>query len=206
MPDVKSFPIRGQKISPNIDEWLTRNEVADLLGVSIQTIRNFEMRELLHPLRVLRAVGDGTERLVLIYDPKEVARIPKKDRFVAIRSPGETAARAFELFDLGRSIREITIEMRELPDALETLKEKWLDAGGSDRVVTPAAWEILAGIVGPFESIADLIDRVRNLARMQPVFDKACIATDAQVLTDASARHEHEHAVWRAVDDARKPA
>ena len=189
-----------------MDGWLTRNEVADLLGISVSTIRNLETRDLLHGRRVLRAVGDGTERQVMIYDPKEVARVPKKDRMVAIRTPGETCARCFELFDLGKSIREVVIEMREMPDVIETYREKYLDAGGSARVITPHAWEILAGVVGPFESVADLIDIVRKLVRTQPVYAAACIATDAQVLTDASARREHESAVWRAVDDARKPA
>jgi len=205
MPDVKTFLNRGEKLSPDIDGWLTRNDICDLLGVSFQSIRTLEAREMLHPRRVRRAVGDGSERLVYIYDPKEVARVPMKDRMVAIRTPGETCARCFELFDLGKSIREIVIEMREMPDVIETYKEKWLDAGGSDRVITPAAWEILAGVVGSFDSIADLIDRARALARLQAVYDAACTATDAQVLTDASARREHEAGVWRAVDDARKP-
>lgn len=206
MPDVRSLPNRGTKNAPDMDGWLTRNEVADLLGISVSTIRNLETRELLHGRRVLRAVGDGTERQVMIYDPKEVARVPKKDRYVAIRTPGETVARCFELFDLGKSIREIVIEMREMPELIETYKEKWLDHGGSERVITPLAWDALTDIVGPFDSVADLIARIRTLVRMKPVYEAACIATDAQVLTDSSARREHENGVWRAVDDARKEA
>jgi len=204
MPEVKSFHTLGQKIVPDVDGWLTRLQVAELLGISVSTIRTLENRDLLHGRRVLRAVGDGTERLIMIYDPKEVARVPRRDRMTAIRTPGETVARCFELFDLGKSIREVVIEMREMPDVIETYREKYLDAGGSARVITPHAWEIIAGVVGPFESVADLIGIVRKLVQMQPVYEAACIATDAQVLTDSLARREHESAVWRAVDESRK--
>jgi hypothetical protein len=78
------------------------------------------------------------------------------------------AARCFELLDQGRSLRDIVVELREKPDIVRTLKENWLDMGGADFVITPDARELLAGLVGPFESVAALIELVTQLVTQLP--------------------------------------
>lgn len=164
MPDVKPRPIPGQKKATPIDleAWLDRNQASDLLGCSIQTLINLERRDRLHPQRALRTDSKGCERQVYVYDPKELARVPRTSRGTDFRSPGEVAARCFELLDHGKSVREIVIELREMPEKIVELREKWHDHGGADRIVTPPAWERLTALVGPFGNIAELVTRVEQ--------------------------------------------
>lgn len=168
MPDVKPRPIQGQKrsdIPAEIDSWLDRNSAADLLGCSKETLVNLEKRDRLHPKRTVRRDTVGAERMVWVYDPNELAAVSRKHRGgYDIRPPGEVAARCFELLDHGKSVREIVIELREMPEKIVELKEKWHDHGGADRVLSPPAWERLAILVGPFANIAELVARVEQLA------------------------------------------
>jgi hypothetical protein len=80
------------------------------------------------------------------------------------RNAGETAARCFELLNDGRNVSEIVIELRETPEAIQILREAWLDCGGSQLVITPVAKVKLEELVGKFTDIVDLIDAVRRLA------------------------------------------
>lgn len=189
MPDVKARPSNVQKIEASsrrtlhpdkakhidkakkhhkdiedIEGWLDRNQVSDLLGCSVATIRQLESREKLHPKRARRIDNAGAERLVYIYDPKEVAQVPRYRGLAAVRSPGEVAARCFELCDEGKSIREIVIELRESPDLIMGLREKWFDTGGADLVINPLARERLEVIVGPFKTVAELVERLEAIA------------------------------------------
>lgn len=160
MPDVKHRRTRPQKKLakevPNTTGWYTRNQVSDMLGMSLATIATYERRGILHPLQVLRVDARGMERPTFVYDPQELASIPPNLR--RTRPPGETCARCFELLDQGKTVREIVIELRESSELVIELREKWYDAGGADRVITPYAWEQIEKIVGPFGSIAELLE------------------------------------------------
>lgn len=162
---------RGQKgeLPPDVATWLTRNEVADLLGISINTIANLERRDMLHPQRIIRSDPIGCERLTFIYDPREVAKIPRRDRLTNIRAPGETAARCFELLDAGKTVKQIIVELRETPEQIIALREKWLDTGGADLVISPEAKDVLQAHVGSFTNVAELVEIVLTLTPTTPV-------------------------------------
>lgn len=98
-----------------------------------------------------------------VYDPREVAKVPASARG-HIRAPGETAARTFEMLDEGKSVREIVIELREMPVFIEELKEKWKDSGGADLVINPAAYERITQLVGKFKTVTELVVRLEQNA------------------------------------------
>lgn len=156
-----------KNLPADIEHWLDRNQVSDLIGISVSTIQNLERRDKLHPLRVVRADSHGTERLMYVYDPREVMKIPRTDRALIVRTPGEVAARAFELMDHGKTMREIVIDLREDPDKVRELKERWLDMGGSERVIAPPAWHRLEELVGPFGSVTELVERIEAITNIQ---------------------------------------
>lgn len=165
MPDIKPrhpTPPKKPDGASDSDGWLDRNQASDLLGCSIQTLANYQRRGRLKARRALRPDAQGIERQVYVYDPRELAKLHKHVRPV-VMSPGEIAARTFELLDQGKSIREIVIEIREMPDTIVALKEQWSDLGGADRVLTPLAWDKLAALVGPFDNVGDLITRIETL-------------------------------------------
>jgi hypothetical protein len=132
--------------------------------VAVNTIANNERRGKLHPRHVYRPDSRGIEHRVSVYDPKELLKLHSPNRPLFVREPGEVAARCFELLDQGKTVREIVVELRETPDQVHILRDKWLDAGGADLVVTPTMKENLEKIVGPFASIADLLDLVRAVS------------------------------------------
>lgn len=149
------------KNSTDTTTWLTRIDVTDMLKVSGHTLMSWERKGKLHPQRVLRLDNAGHERLLVVYDPREVARLPRRVGNEPYQvSPGEIAARAFELFEEGKTVRQIVVELRETPDNVLTLREKWLDAGGAELVLSPAAKEALEGEVGAFATVAELVERV----------------------------------------------
>jgi hypothetical protein len=147
--------------------WLTRNESTDALSISIQTLKNYESRGLLHPLRVPRRDTRGHEQCVVVYDPKELAKLPRGvGRPFASRESGELNARAFEMFEQGKNNREIVIALRETSERIRELREMWLDDGGACLVISPEAKTLLENMVGSFEGIADLVELVT--AKLKP--------------------------------------
>lgn len=161
-PGVATVRLSKPKAKIDLSGWLDRKQTADLLGVSIQTVMNMERKEKLHPRQDRRSFPNGSQHMVTVYDPKEVANVPTVYR-TSVRSPGEMAARAFEMFDQGKSIREVVIELREMPQVVDDLKLRWTDSGGSDRVITPEAWDHLTKIVGPFSTVTELVERIDKL-------------------------------------------
>lgn len=152
---------------PKTDGWLTRNEATDVLRCSPQTLKNYEDRSMLHPQRAVRKDRSGIERVMIVYNPKELAELPARNPGgqprVAVREPGEQAARAFELFRQGWALDEIVIELRETPDRIDQLHEHWLDHTRARLVITPEAKKAFESAVGPFESVTDLLERVTML-------------------------------------------
>lgn len=137
--------------------WLTRNQSADLLKVSVNTIANLERKGKLKPQKVYRADARGIEHCVAVYDPREVAALPHGSGKPTVLSEGELAARCFELFDLGQSVREVVITVRETAERVHKIRESWLDAGGADLVINPTAYEAFVQRVGKFKDISELL-------------------------------------------------
>jgi hypothetical protein len=157
----KAFGSSPTGSPPSTSTWLTRNEASDMLMISTQTLANYERRGLLHPQHAYRPDHRGVEHRVVVYDPNELKKVPRYNRGgISPREPGEVAARAFELFREGKTVEVAVIELRETPDKIHELRDKWLDAGGADFVITPEAKAAFEKIVGPFTSVVELLEIV----------------------------------------------
>jgi hypothetical protein len=155
-----------ETVQTDLGSWLTRNDAADLLRRSVTTIANYERDGRLHPRHVYRADSRGIEHRVAVYDPKELMPLRNPElRSHATRDPGEIAARSFELFNQGKTVCDVVIELRETPDQVRQLHESWLDSGGADLTITPVAKEALEKVVGPFATVADLLSVLEEIAK-----------------------------------------
>ena len=147
-------------LKTDTSSWLTRNESSDLLRVSTQTLKNYEHQGKLNPLRARRRDARGHEQTVVIYDPKELARLPKGMVPFTQRTAGEIEARSFEMFEQGKSFREIVVALRETSETVHGLHERWLDDGGSYLVISDVTKQGLEEILGPFKDVTELVDLV----------------------------------------------
>ena len=158
--------IQGEVEIPVTDGWLTRNQATDMLRCSANTLKNYEDRGMLHPRQAVRTDRSGIERMMLVYDPQELADLPQRNPGgqprIAVREPGELAARAFEYFRQGLPLDEIVIELRETPDRIDQLHEHWLDQTKARYVITAEAKKALEMTVGAFESVTELVELVRH--------------------------------------------
>jgi hypothetical protein len=148
---------------PDTSRWLTRNEAADLLMISTQTLANYERKGFLHPQHGYRTDACGADRRVVLYDPQELTKCPRYNRTLLSpreRAPGEITARACLLFREGKTDEEVVIELHETFERIAELREKWLDGGGAALVMSPGAKQDFEKVVGPFGSIAELFERV----------------------------------------------
>lgn len=141
--------------------WMPRWQAADMLGCSESTLQNLEKRGKLHPKKVLRPDQGGYYRNIYVYDPAELSKIPQNVRHA--KPPGWAAAKCFDMLREGVDLASIVIELQESPESVRTWCEQWLDMGGSRMVVTPGAHAELEVIVGPFKTIAELIELVRKV-------------------------------------------
>lgn len=159
-PPPKNQPEKHRDLS----QWLDRNAACDLIGCSLTSLLHNERQGRLHPLKHERMVQGGQIRHVIVYDPKELAEVALKyHQGRGNRPAGELAARAYEMFDEGKTMREVVIALREAPPVLEELKQRWTDDGGAERIITPEAWDQLTKIVGPFRSVTDLVEKLEAL-------------------------------------------
>ena len=143
--------------------WLTRNESTDALSISIQTLKNYEERGLLHPAHVPRRDTRGHEQVVVVYDPKELAKLPRGvGRPFSPREPGEINARCFELFEQNKAFSEIVIELRQTSDKIHELHERWLDDSRARWVLNDEAKKALAEVLGPFASVTEIVTLVQQ--------------------------------------------
>ena len=164
---MRTRPTGGAEL-PDTSTWLTRFEVVEFSGIGLSTIPALERRGALNPRRAYRRDTRGAERLTVVYDPDEVARLPRRGRASIDRSPGEVTARAFELFREARTDEEVVIELRETVERIIELREKWLCATSAEWVISPVAREAIEKLVGPFNGVADLIDRIVLTLKHQP--------------------------------------
>ena len=173
------------EIQPDTSGWMTRQESANFLGVSVTTVANYEKRGRLHPRYAYR-VTNGFEQQVAVYDPKQLVPLRKYAPPSAekkTKDPGELAASCFELLDQGRTLREIVVALRETPEQISVLRESWLDAGGSALTITALAKERLEAAVGEFSGVADLVTLVEDLAcraKGEPAPEEECAARDEE--------------------------
>ncbi len=155
--------IRGKRdeVPNDTKSWLTRNESTDLLSVCTQTLKNYERQGKLHPIRVPRRDARGHEQLVVVYDPKELAKLPRgSGRPFGPREPGELNARANELFAQGKNVSEVVIELRETSDKVRELHDRWLDDSKATLVISNEAKGALENMLGPFTGVAELVELV----------------------------------------------
>ena len=157
-------------VVPESRDWLTRYEASDRLSCSLQTLANYERKGLLHPQRSYRVDGRGHERLVIVYSPDDVGKLAVRMNRGTIfpRDAGEVTGRAFDLFEEGKRDREVIRELRLTVEATQDLREKWKDAGATEIVVTEKAKEALVKIVGPFDSVTDLVDWLQSVVVIAP--------------------------------------
>lgn len=159
-----------------------------MLGVSVQTLINWERRGRLHPRTRIKSDDDARE--VIIYDPTELAAIPRKQRLAGTEFAGELAARTFEMFEDGYTLRGVVIETRQTPEVVETLYEQWKELGGNDLVITKNARAELARFVGAFESVTVLVEKVA----------KACGAVIDATIDESISEAQIERAINAAID------
>ncbi len=161
MVSVGASSVRVTKPKPQKDlsGWLDRKQTSDLLGVSLQTVANLERRGKLTPRQDWRTYVNGARHQVAVYDPMEVANA-RSGIASAIRTPGEMTARAFEMFEEGRTIIDVVIALRETHPVIEDLRLRWNESGGEARVISPVAWAHLEKIFGSFKTVAELVARI----------------------------------------------
>lgn len=153
--------VTSPSTSEDKQRWLTHTEAADLVGVSYNTIANWARQGRLNPRKERRTLSNGTEREVTVFNVSEVMRFARRR---GADDVGELAARAFEMFEHGTSLREVVIKLRQSPERVESLHEQWLSCGGSELVINTVARQALERIVGGFQGVAELVERVTELA------------------------------------------
>lgn len=180
------------EVGPDLSTWLTRVQVTDLIGVSVQTLKAWEARGLLHP-RMRPGTREERGRMVYVYDPHEVAAIPEtmRKRAATRDNPDELAAVAFDMFERGCRLSDIVRKLRKRPEEIERLHEQWLTLGGADTVINEAAHAELARFVGPFTSVPELVERVKDALGVMTI--------EATVPDDASDE-QIERAILRFLD------
>jgi hypothetical protein len=117
-----ALPDEGDRgdTSADMDDWLTRGEVAAVMRVSITTVRRLQGREL-HP----RRSPDG----FYLFDPREVevarARRPPQPDPRECGDAGELAAETFKFLRDGVDIRDVVIALRRPTKEIEALYVDW---------------------------------------------------------------------------------
>lgn len=122
---------KSPKTAPDLSSFLTRNEAADLLCVSPMTLHNWERKGLLTRHQGMR----GSAHVQILYDPKELARLPHKRP--APIAPGDVESRAFEMFDHHKTVRQVVIDLRITADEAWQIRERWIDAGVQEEAKAP---------------------------------------------------------------------
>ncbi len=163
----------AKRTTPPVDtsSWLTCAQVSDVLRISENTIRKWTRRDMLHPVKGKRLHANGSTREVDLYDPHEVAQRGSETRRLSSvpGDQGELAARAFEMFDAGKPLRDVVVMLRELPGKITELHDQWVDLGGSEIVIGRVARAELEVLLGPIADVADLVARVRDRMVARPI-------------------------------------
>jgi hypothetical protein len=142
--------------------WISRAQAIDMLDCSMMTLLRLERQGLLRPVR---GKGENGGQNKIFYDVDELTSISRRRRKQNAYAPGECQARAFEMFSEGKTNNEVVLETRELAHTIKAWREDWLDGGAADIVIGPRARAELVAAVGEWQSIAELIARVKKLAK-----------------------------------------
>jgi hypothetical protein len=195
--------------------WLTVAAASDFMGCSENTVRGWIRQERLVPAKVSRPHPSGGTREIQVINPSDLARMPRRRAGPIAGDMGEISARAFELYDEGDSVRRVVVALRIEPDLAAALREQWLECGGADLVVSPRARTELEALVGAFDGIAELVERVRVRAGfpvgrvvLAPAVDpvtRCPVTTRGEIwwppAPDAAARPSPDH-IWVQMDNA----
>ena len=98
---------------------MTRSQVAARLRVSVSKVRTMEGKTL-HPTKV-----DGVYR----FNPSELEAFALDSGKPAPlpRTAGQVAAAVFKMFNDGRDLREIVVELEQPPTVVRALYREWFD-------------------------------------------------------------------------------
>lgn len=99
---------------------LTVATVAKRLNLSPQTVRVYVKRGLLHT-ETVHGVNIFNEAEVAALRAKQLRMGKNRERW----TDGEIAARAFEIFDEGRGVKDVVRELRISYDYADTLYDRW---------------------------------------------------------------------------------
>lgn len=103
----------------------------------------------------------GRLRNTPLYKIEDVLKLPRKAPNPTPENPDELTARAFELFEQGKSIREVIILLRATKEKIDRIHEDWLDVGGAVLTISDPARKALEAELGAFASVEEMIDLVR---------------------------------------------
>lgn len=142
--------------------WITRNQAADLLGISPMSLILWERKGRIVPKTAFRHDARGCLCEQVVYDPAAIIQLPRKSLRPVAKDPDEFAARAVELFEQGMNDRDIVMELRATFEKVAAARANWLDAGGACRVIMNEHADALTELVGPFETVAELVELVRT--------------------------------------------
>lgn len=142
--------------------WITRNQASDLLGVSPATIINWERSGRIAGRTAMRMDLRGAFYEQVVYDPAEIIKLPRKALMRPVsKDPDELAARVTELVEMGWTDAAIVLELRVAYDRVAMIREMWMDAGGATQMLTTEIKDALAELIGPFDTAAQMLERVR---------------------------------------------
>ena len=140
--------------------YVTRTEAADLLGVAYGTILQYERRGKLEVFWTMRPDEIGRMRNAAMYPLEQVLKLPRRAPNPTPENPDELAARAFELLDKGKTVKQLVIELRATPEKLQRIHTQWLELTGAVLEVTDAERAKLVALLGEFQSVEELIDLI----------------------------------------------
>jgi hypothetical protein len=120
---------QGGKLGADGREVFTRGQAAKFLGLTHEQLRHLHRSNRIRSTRV-----EGCH----LFARHELERY--RDQ-----APGELAARAFELFEAGKTAPQVVIELRADPSAIADLLEAWAKMSGHWTIAGPRgprrAWE-----------------------------------------------------------------
>jgi len=199
---------RGNPTSQEVVKSVyTRTETMAILGCSMTSVIRMEAHGTLTRKTIVKPTKGGrTDIEVVVYEASEVTRQAERmGKRMRMRGngemqsipEGELTAIAFEMFDRGCSLREVLVRTREPVDKVQDMYDAWLDMGGSAITISTVAQAELERFVGPFASIAELVQRVADRIGERVDLDDA-----AAVVVGGAPDVAIERAIIEALDVA----
>ena len=175
--------LKSKQVNPDgsIDTscWYTRNEACDCMSISVQTLKNYEAKGLIHPMKAERVDPLGRQQTVVVYDPDELSRVARGvGRLFTPKNAGDAEAQVYALIEQGLSVREIVVALRETSERVRELRERWENDGGADLIITTEAKKALEALVGSFKDVTELVKLVT--AALKPASETVTAIQDVQ--------------------------